>query len=190
MKPLIAALAVLTLATTLAAPALAARVRVHHHGGSHATPEPPSIPDLPPTDWKALTGSDALTILSSGADVYAQADPKAKKLGFLKKGAHVKRIATEARYFQVETGDKKRGYVLRYAAVMGNVTLKAAAKEYLLVVTPGTPITKFMGAGAKLGTLAGKEKVEKVLSLGAFCKIRTSKGVVGYVEKKALAPSP
>ena len=192
LRSTIAAIAAATALLTAQA-AEARRVHVHH---TSATPAPIelNIPDLPAVDYKSMLNADVLTIAISKTPLLATAAPGAKSLGTLARGTHLKKLGVEGGYYHVQAGNKLTGYVIRYAAAMGKIDLPASATPAsagVITVSGVTAVHKFADKNSKaIASLKPNAKVDCVMSIGLYWKIKTAAGQVGYIEKTSGTLKP
>jgi hypothetical protein len=189
LKPVLAVFAALVVVGAMVPAPAVARVRVHHHSAPSAAPLKLNIPDLPAIDYKGLTNADALTVAIGKTPLLATAAPAGKPLGNLVRGTHLKKLGQQGGYWQVETADHKRGFVIKYAVAMGKITLNAAPASTLGFVTVNAPGCKvYAMAGTKtpvVGNLAAKAKVPHLFTMAGFYKVKTPQGKIGWIEKGA-----
>ena len=179
--------AVLLLAAMVVPPDADARVRVRQGHEAGAEGVKVDIPDLPPIDFKGLTNADALTVAISKTALLPAAQPGAKPLANLGRGARLKKLGEAGGYFKVETADKRVGYVIRYAVARGKIDLKPVAST-LGTVTAKAATTVYLipnKAASKVGQLAAGQKVPHLFTIGGFYKVKTPQGKVGYIEMAA-----
>lgn len=170
-------------------PSLAeARVRVRHNYSSPAI-QGPTIPDLPETDWKGLTvGMNVLTVKAVRAYLFPKPDLEEAPIGFLTQKTHVKRLGMSGQFYEVETADKKHGYVLMGLMLIGNGNIPMQNLGMLRITAPKAKLLMFPAAGAPVtGELPKGALVEKEGDSGAFVRVRLIDGSSVYLPKASVA---
>lgn len=178
-------------ASALAATAAEARVRVRHAYSSPAI-QGPTIPDLPETDWKGLmVGLNVLTVKAVRAYLFPKPDLEEAPVGYLSQKTHVKKLGMSGMFYEVETADKKRGFVLMSLMLIGTGNIPMRNLGMLRVTSNQAKLLMFPAATAPSeGVLPKGALVEQMQASGAFYQVRLIDGSTAYVAKAQLGPGP